>query len=63
MKDIKIITVDSRRGFFLDKFENLEEIIEAMYKRGYSFKGYIPYEIGGYGILRSIKLVFEGEEY
>lgn len=54
----KVVRTVTKNGFISTKFENAQ-IVEDMAQRGYSFVGYIPAEVEGYGRISAIDLVFE----
>lgn len=63
MKHVEFIQVTADVGFAKDVFSDTRDIIENMAIRGYSYKGFVPLEIRGYGVLRKIDLVFEKEVF
>ena len=63
MKHVEFVQVSARTGFIKDVYEETRDIIENMAIRGYSYQGYVPLEIHGYGALRKIDLVFEKEVF
>lgn len=58
MLDIKVVRVDGKNGFATCSFEN-HEIIIQMAREGYSFKGWVPAKVEGYGNITKIDLIFE----
>lgn len=61
MKEVKIITLKAHQRFARSSFDDLNQIIEDMYKKGYEFKGTVPSEQVGYGSISEIKLIFDKE--
>ena len=62
MKRVVFETV-SINGFFAGKLAIHREIIQHYANRGYSYKGFVPTKIEGYGNITEIDLVFEKEEF
>lgn len=62
MIDTRIIRVVGNQGFGRVTFEESEDVIIDMARKGYHFKGSVPIRIFGYGAIREIDLVFEKEE-
>lgn len=61
MKEVKIVTVKVHCHFARNNFDNLEPIIENMYRQGFEYKGYVPSEERGYGYTSEIKMIFDRE--
>ena len=59
MKNIKTIRFEAKNHFASVTFDGIEEVIEDMVKRGYTYKGYVPYKLVGYGCLKEIVIIFE----
>ena len=62
MIETKIIRINGRQRFAVVSFEESENIINDMTKKGYSYKGFVPTRIIGYGKITEIDLIFEKEE-
>lgn len=61
MKEVKIITINGHHHFIKVTFDDVDEVIESMYKKGYEFKGSVDTEQFGYGETTQIKLIFDKE--
>lgn len=59
MGELKFVRVETNKQFLFNDFSKSEEIINDMFKQGYSFKGYVPIREVGYGKTEEISLVFE----
>ena len=59
MIDVQLIRVKSKNGLLSNSFEDSEEVIFDMAKKGYTFNGYLPIVIGSYGNILEYDLVFE----
>lgn len=57
----KVIRTKAKNGFCSTKFENAQ-IVTDMAEQGYSFVGYIPAQVEGYGHISAIDLVFEKKD-
>ena len=61
MKEVKIVTLDSTIHFARTTFDNIDEIVEDMYKKGYEYKGSVVSREVGYGAANQVKLIFDRE--
>lgn len=62
MKRVVFETVKIR-GFFAAELAIHRDIIQHYANRGYSYKGFVPTKIEGYGNITEIDLIFERDEF
>lgn len=61
MKEVKIIEIKAHQHFAKNTYDEIDDVIEHMYRNGFEYKGFVPSEIFGYGSINVIKLIFDRE--